>query len=92
MLRVERTAPAYNRRENPATREKSPHGGNRNTGFLQVLLEAAERTMTNEDKTGNLRGNSLCTVPRGGGYDRDADGDIVSVFSGNAPCDHHREA
>ena len=89
MLRVERTAPAYNRRENPATREKSPHGGNRNTGFLQVLLEAAERT-SNEDETKHLRGDGGSAVPRGGGYDRDADGDIVSVLSGNAPGDDRR--
>ena len=90
MLRVECSAPVQNRREKPAAREKSPHGGNRNTGFLNVLLGIAAERTKNEDKTGNLRGNSGDAVPRGGGPDRDADGDIVPAVSGNVPRNDRR--
>ena len=48
----------------PAVREFSPREGQRNTGFLNVLLEAAERT-EHEKKTGSMCGNSGGAVYRG---------------------------
>ena len=89
MTRIEQSERLHKDKK-PAAREFSPREGQRNTGFLNVLLEAAERTMTNEDKTKHLRDDGGSTVFRGGGYDRDADGDIVSAVRGNVPRDDRR--